>query len=68
VGEIISATGLLDPAARYVWFSVFDSGQPGGAGDLFVHEAQAVFDIGCRAPVVGFPITHGNILVKADLP
>jgi hypothetical protein len=49
-----------------VYFDAFDSSQPGGAGDEFMLELITPLPIPtCFEPFRGFPITAGNVVIRA---
>jgi hypothetical protein len=61
--------GDQSAVGQYVWFDAVDSGLGGGTGDQFLLESYGGFhDPGCLPPTNGFPITQGNIIIKATGP
>jgi hypothetical protein len=66
--EVQSATldGAPIDAGPFAWFDASDSGQPGGMGDTILLEGFFFSEALCLAPLVGTPITHGNINVQSE--
>jgi hypothetical protein len=64
-----SASGGVE-VGDSAYFDVTDSGMPGGTGDTFIFELHVSGVVGtlCFPPVLGQPITKGNIVIKANLP
>jgi hypothetical protein len=70
-GVVTKATRGLFPVGSHVYFNVFDSAvMSGGTADEFLFEGGTAPTtpptppFSCLAPVLGHPITKGNIVIK----